>query len=228
MALIKCPECGKEISEFASNCPNCGFFVKKQISSKANNNTSVSKKKLLFSVLLVLAIFLIIFLCIIIPTTNKNPFIYLNNETTKTYLWDKLGHPDKTYSSSIFLCNDEWVGGFVQIFTDQDTLQIKYDNDEKITHYTWSSLLPETPVKLKDCKRQIEKVRKAVVKSCDNCNVIHCIKKDGYNQEMPSGDAGYIEIESFEDGCGGRYSVILQKTKGEKYYIIVYYNYTKK
>lgn len=24
MALIKCPECGKEVSDRASNCPNCG------------------------------------------------------------------------------------------------------------------------------------------------------------------------------------------------------------
>lgn len=27
MALIKCPECGKEFSEFASKCPNCGLPV---------------------------------------------------------------------------------------------------------------------------------------------------------------------------------------------------------
>ncbi len=27
MALIKCPECGKEISEYAKSCPNCGFPV---------------------------------------------------------------------------------------------------------------------------------------------------------------------------------------------------------
>lgn len=24
MALIKCPECGKEISDKAKSCPNCG------------------------------------------------------------------------------------------------------------------------------------------------------------------------------------------------------------
>lgn len=27
MALIKCPECGKEISDQAASCPNCGFVV---------------------------------------------------------------------------------------------------------------------------------------------------------------------------------------------------------
>lgn len=27
MALIKCPECGKEISDRAGNCPNCGYPI---------------------------------------------------------------------------------------------------------------------------------------------------------------------------------------------------------
>lgn len=29
MALIKCPECGKEVSELAVSCPNCGFTINK-------------------------------------------------------------------------------------------------------------------------------------------------------------------------------------------------------
>ena len=27
MALIKCPECGKEISDKASRCPKCGYPI---------------------------------------------------------------------------------------------------------------------------------------------------------------------------------------------------------
>lgn len=30
MALMKCPECGKEISDKAASCPNCGAVVKKK------------------------------------------------------------------------------------------------------------------------------------------------------------------------------------------------------
>lgn len=30
MALINCPECGKEISDKAVSCPNCGAIVKKK------------------------------------------------------------------------------------------------------------------------------------------------------------------------------------------------------
>ena len=29
MALIKCPECGKQISNAAISCPGCGFPIKK-------------------------------------------------------------------------------------------------------------------------------------------------------------------------------------------------------
>ena len=28
MALTKCPECGKEVSDSAENCPNCGYGIK--------------------------------------------------------------------------------------------------------------------------------------------------------------------------------------------------------
>ncbi len=30
MALIKCPECGKQISNQASSCPNCGYPIASQ------------------------------------------------------------------------------------------------------------------------------------------------------------------------------------------------------
>lgn len=33
MALIKCPECGKDISDMAGTCPNCGYPVKTHSSS---------------------------------------------------------------------------------------------------------------------------------------------------------------------------------------------------
>lgn len=41
MALIKCPECGKEISDTATTCPNCGYPLRVQ----PNNNFEESRQK---------------------------------------------------------------------------------------------------------------------------------------------------------------------------------------
>jgi len=36
MALIKCPECNREISEFAKTCPSCGYKIKHPKQKKRN------------------------------------------------------------------------------------------------------------------------------------------------------------------------------------------------
>jgi|InofroStandDraft_1065614.scaffolds.fasta_scaffold91308_2 hypothetical protein len=49
MALINCPECGKEISDQAETCPNCGIALKKKedqaININMNNGPSVKCPK---------------------------------------------------------------------------------------------------------------------------------------------------------------------------------------
>lgn len=42
MALIKCPECGKEVSDSARNCPSCGYPL---IASETTENNDNSLKK---------------------------------------------------------------------------------------------------------------------------------------------------------------------------------------
>lgn len=51
MALIKCPECGKEISDTVEQCPHCGYSLKK----KKDKNTIVKV------VIGVIAVFIVIF-----------------------------------------------------------------------------------------------------------------------------------------------------------------------
>lgn len=45
MALIKCPECGKDVSTSAEACPNCGYPVKKQLGKDASKNAQESLPK---------------------------------------------------------------------------------------------------------------------------------------------------------------------------------------
>lgn len=41
MALIKCPECGKEVSDLAASCPNCSY----PIAQKNDGKNKAAKKK---------------------------------------------------------------------------------------------------------------------------------------------------------------------------------------
>ncbi len=45
MALIKCPECWKEISDKAMIFPNCGFPISKYLSEYDSNNFLGKDKK---------------------------------------------------------------------------------------------------------------------------------------------------------------------------------------
>lgn len=53
MALIKCPECGQEISDTAKSCPHCGYKIAKKM--------EIDKRKIFAIVVAILCILAIIF-----------------------------------------------------------------------------------------------------------------------------------------------------------------------
>lgn len=46
MALIKCSECGKEVSDKASSCPNCGAPIKEDEIKKRNKCGYKNREKI--------------------------------------------------------------------------------------------------------------------------------------------------------------------------------------
>lgn len=70
MALIKCKECGKEISDKATACIHCGCLI--EINGK--NNIKADKNKSVIYILMSIVIMIIIFL-FILETTYDNFFI---------------------------------------------------------------------------------------------------------------------------------------------------------
>lgn len=38
MAIIKCPECGQQMSDNAKTCPHCGYNIKKHFTKHNNTN----------------------------------------------------------------------------------------------------------------------------------------------------------------------------------------------
>lgn len=80
MALIKCPECGKEISDTCSNCIHCGYVLDKgnvsykdddkELDHSLPNNVKSSQNGCLWVIILTLAIF---FLVAIISGGSSSP-----------------------------------------------------------------------------------------------------------------------------------------------------------
>lgn len=81
MALIKCPECGKEnVSDSAEVCPNCGYGIKKHFKNK-NIETGYSIKDVISLVIIAaLTLFIILFFIARIRNNNKS-YSHTNNYT---------------------------------------------------------------------------------------------------------------------------------------------------
>lgn len=111
MALIKCTECGKEISDKASVCPNCGCPVEQMSRSEVSNATSVKQTKnkklnkildrMLIVVFSLLAIVLILlFVVNSISKKQKNDAFQLYSSELSTVLTDLDGVIDFKISDS--------------------------------------------------------------------------------------------------------------------------------
>lgn len=54
--MIKCPECGKEISDKASSCPSCGFTLNSQNTQPAPKSSKIKKVCLIGGILFLVLI----------------------------------------------------------------------------------------------------------------------------------------------------------------------------
>ena len=80
MAIINCPECGKEVSEKAESCPNCGYSIIKYFEEKkAVESINQERKRLQEE---------------------------LDKELDKI---DKLQKPEKPTLSSVILSGNRWI-----------------------------------------------------------------------------------------------------------------------
>lgn len=59
MSMIKCPECGKEISDKANSCPSCGFTLKEQEPQLHSSKGATKKKGCLIGFLIFIGIIMI-------------------------------------------------------------------------------------------------------------------------------------------------------------------------
>lgn len=103
MAMITCPECGKQISDKATACPNCGAALSAAQTAVVNNGAATAavpkrRKKKVWIPIVIIAVILCIIAAIMVPSrvagmstavTNK-PYavVYAEGEATGSYTGD--------------------------------------------------------------------------------------------------------------------------------------------
>ena len=92
MALILCPECGKEVSDTTKTCVHCGYVFKTSKKEKNFKELLSNKKVLVIGLVVVVAAVLLIF-------TKRNPFKGLNEYPSGEEVHRALGHPDEEKSN---------------------------------------------------------------------------------------------------------------------------------
>jgi len=67
MALVKCQDCGKEISSEAVSCPDCGRPSKTSILESTKKRSNLLALKIIIIVLLIVAVSWVFFYFVILP-----------------------------------------------------------------------------------------------------------------------------------------------------------------
>ena len=155
MALIKCPECGKDVSDKALACPNCGFPVveyfhddksaeeseEKHVRSKSiiqlinTSKTTPNGKKSKVPRVVFILLLIAIFVVVDYPSWNR---YRINSQTLNPSeilgQWDGVTF-NSDYTADILDC--EYVTGKWEIVSDnQNTIRLYYDaTDEQVEQY---------------------------------------------------------------------------------------------
>ena len=93
MALIKCPECGKEISDKSKKCPECGYPIKKL------KKKSGTKRKIIIPLIIVIGIIFIISITAIIIKLSNGKSTQQVQQQTQTEIVTEAPLNDYEYAA---------------------------------------------------------------------------------------------------------------------------------
>lgn len=174
MALIKCIECGKDISDKAGSCPNCGCPVEimnninntdnnEQKNTKVNTDSNKKKKVILAITVIIVAILVIILL----PQNSKVP------EGCTEKVWRNIETyikcADEFVDSGEFDCPDEVTDLMFDVLHDMFDVDSTYLTDDyalaelclnvetkRISYLAKQITLNEFEAELESLKRHME------------------------------------------------------------------------
>ena len=128
MSLIQCKECGKEISDKAKKCPNCGFPV-----CTENHKTSPTKHKhIIIPVLIFITIISIIFIAISIVLRSNNSHTkyvtkIISADLDNTIQCNKVYYSEKNNGYIVYFVDENNSEDIATINTEKST--IGYESD---------------------------------------------------------------------------------------------------
>lgn len=116
MALIKCPECKKKISDYCENCPHCGYPIKEKL--KKQDSEVKSNEKLEKTVVATKAFYknmwVWIVVVIVLATLAVGTFLFLNRETKPKF--DEEGNPVFVeLTNAVYTNAEDYLGYHVNI-----------------------------------------------------------------------------------------------------------------
>jgi hypothetical protein len=150
MALIQCPECGKDVSDTCKTCIHCGFtltppkvaapvpedpVISKKNGFKNNVFSFIKKHKIPAIITIAVLVIAVISLVLFFTITNhgNDPFANLYYGQTQEDVHERLGTPD-TFSSNNydFWTTDEYYD--VKFLGNVGTLEVWYDGGNHVDH----------------------------------------------------------------------------------------------
>ena len=117
MALIKCPECGNEISDTAIMCPRCGFAITPDIANEIDNanqngNAAENSRKKIITAAIVIFALLASFLLISGGLSSQEKSVLNDCKNLRSMCKDPSSF---TLYGDIYLYNSENVGNITYI-----------------------------------------------------------------------------------------------------------------
>ena len=148
MALITCPECGREVSDRAKTCPNCGFPITK--SEEMDNELQVrdvvlakeeqkpqpqSKKKVRIGLVATLCVVLAMLAFFLLQASGSVVGTWEDTESLDGYIFIYEFDKDGGFSSSFKEKGSDFLvpGGIGQYEIEGDSLHITMSTGEETT-----------------------------------------------------------------------------------------------
>lgn len=129
MALVTCPECGKEISDTAKSCPNCGFDIQKYLRKDIKKSNKISSRYRKIFICIFIAILAIVAIVFFTKSLYKQGLHGTNWRMSPTEIEKqetKFSGVDGTYNSS----DNYYAVSNVDFYDAKVTLMYIFEDDK--------------------------------------------------------------------------------------------------